>query len=860
MYSVYSTAAKINPSNPTNPLQPGGAQTVLQMNFRSRIVPLFQFAVFYNGDLEMTSTPMMILGGRVHTNGNLYAQTTAANPAGAAPAGVTTYFNDKVTSAGVIYDRTDASFSYQGQPLTAPGTAAVRVLQSGDPITNIPAPVYFPDSYFRTRLLDGTSLTTPLSPTEIAAFNGQVKDGHAGATVLNPPEPGFLRKRNYFNNSIGKYYATADLRLEMVPDRDVTDKTTTPWTRNSAIIPVNFTSIQTGGTGTCTTTLPAAGSDPVSTYIDPTRMNASNLHCNVFTKGQLQSLRQPVMVLTNINQTNTALRDTVLPTTALPSPALGTESTILGRPPTFPALPAGLTAAVTGNAATQQKILRALQVALVSTPSTVSLDQLDTAFSDSNYTSNSGAVFNGSLSTFKTTFATLLNSISITTGSADYNALLSSSPNAIAALQGAWFLPAPVQRVENNNPAVQIAQNPRNSGFYDSREQRWITMLQTNIASLSVWNRDGLYVEAADTDLTTPYSTTAALKNVAFNSGAGANFTTGVAFARSPATGTFGLPSIGLGSSDTTEGGLVFHATVNDNLNGDGAIVAANDVTADATNPIYQKNPDGTNVLDKHGNPIVVDYPRIYPGGVSGNQSPFGFAFNGGNYLPGSLTIATDRAVYIQGDFNNNGAAQPANAVNVPDPNRLPASFMADTITILSNQCMSGQSVAGAARTPTNYLNTPGGQIDCGIPSLLVGGASTVNAGIYHYIVTAPTAVNAAFLSGIMPSCGNLGRLACPAGVTRYSGGLNNYYRLLEGWTSDDGSSQQFFNYRGSFVSSGSALEYSGQWIPGSPNGYAHVPSRNFNFDTKFNGFSLLPPLTPTAIYLQQDVFKRAYN
>jgi hypothetical protein len=826
VYTVYASAAKINPANTANPLQSGSGATVLEMSFRSRVVPLFQFGVFYNGDLEMSSTPKMILGGRVHTNGNLYAQTTASNPAGAAPGGTTTYFNNIVTSAGSIYNRTDASFPYQGEANFAP----VRVLQSGDPITNSPAPVYFPDSYFRINLKD---LTTPLSSSEIAAFNGRVRDGAAGASVLTTPDAGFLRKRNYFNNNIGRYYAAGDLRLEMVGDRDVTNKSTTPWTRDTTKIPFNFTSIQTGGTGTCTTTLPTAATDPVATYIDSARTNASSLRCNIFTKGQLQSLRQPVLVLTNINQT-----------TALAA----TENTILGRP-TLPTPP------VLSVSASNNEILRALQVALVSTPSPVAYDTLDTAFSNATtYNgSNSGNILNGSLNTFKTTFSTLIDSISALSAG-DRMKLLNASPNQIAALQGAWFLPAPIQRVENNNAAVQIAQNPRNSGFYDSREQRWITMLQTNIASLSVWNRDGLFVEAADANLTTSYSTTTALQNVAFNSGTGANFTTGMAFARSPVTGTFGLPSLGLGSSDTTEGGLALHATVSDDLDGDGSIAAANDVTPDTANPLFRKNPDGSNFLNPSTSlPVTVDYPRKYPGGINGNRSPFGFAFNGGNYLPGALTLATDRAVYLQGDFNNNGAAQPSNTVNVPDPNRLPASVLADTITILSNQCLTGASSA-------NLLNTPGGQINCGIPSLVVGSASAVNVGIYHYMVTSPTAVNAAFLSSVMPSCGNLGRTACAAGVKAYSGGLNNYYRLLEGWTLDDGSNQQYFNYRGSFVSLGNPLEYSGQWVPGSATGYAHVPTRNFNFDTNFNNFGLLPPLSPSAIYLQQDVFKRSYK
>ncbi len=868
-YSVYATAAKITSAAPNPSVEAGQSQIVLQMDFRSRIVPLFQFAVFYNGDLEMTSTPRMSIGGRTHTNGNLYAQTTAQNPAGAAPTGITTYFNDRVTSAGAIYDRADASFPYQSQPTTTPGTAAVRVLQSGDPITNTPAPVYFPDSYFRTSLLTSTSLTTPLSHSEIAAFNGQVKDGAAGVNPLTTPEAGFLRKRNYFNNNIGRYYAQADMRLEMVPDRDVTDKTTTPiWTRDSRIIPFNFTSIQTGGGGTCTTALPGAGSDPAATYIDPSRMNAGSLHCNVFVKGQLQSLRQPVMVLTNINQANAALLDGAIPTPAAPDPAPGNESTILGRP-AFPAYPTGLTADVTGAGTaiddTRKQILRALQVALVSTASPVSLDQLGVPFSDPSYNTNtstptSNVRMNGNLQDFKNVFGNLLNGMGIATGSADYIALLNASPNQIAAIQGAWFLPAPIQRIENNNPAVQIAQNVRNSGFYDSRERRWITMLQTNLLSLSVWNRDGLFVDATDNNLTTPYATTPALQNVSFNSGNGANFTPGFAFARSAASSTANtLSFLGLGASDTTEGGLVVHATVNDDLNGNGTISAANDVTADLTTPIYRKNPDNTNVLDASGNPVIVDYARKYSGGPSGGQSPFGFAFNGGDYLPRAMTLVTDQSVYIQGNFNNNGAAQPTTAANVPDPNRLPAAVMGDTITILSNQCMSGQSLSGAALTPTNFLNTPGGQIDCGIPGL-VAPAVPVNAGIFHYIVTTPMAVNAAFLSSTMVSCGNLGRAACPVGSPAYSGGLNNYYRLLEGWTKDDGSNQQYFNYRGSFVSLGAPLEYSGQWIPGSATGYAHVPTRNFNFDTNFQAFALLPPLTPTVIYLQQDVFKRSYK
>jgi Tfp pilus assembly protein PilX len=806
IYTVYATAAKPDPTNPTQAIQSNDAKTVLQMNFRSRVIPLFQFAAFYNEDLEMTSTSTMTLSGRVHTNGNFYIQPTPLiSPAAAAPAGITTYFYSPVTSAGNIYNRNDAAF-FLGLNRYAPP----RVLQSGNPFTNTPAPIYYPDNSFRADM----TAATPLDATEINNFGAKIKDGNAGAAVLNIPDPGFLRKRNYVDNQVGEYYAKADMRLELVPDRDVTSKTTTPiWTRNPEIIPFNFTSIQTGGAGVCTTTAPAAGSDPAANYIDPKRINASMLKCNVFTKGQLQSLRQPVLVWTHLNQSNAAIRPT--------------EETTLGKPTTLPTPP------TLSSSASNDKILRALQVAIVSTPTPIAADRLDTAIASLP---------------FGTEFSRLINTIAPPLSNLDKNNLLAASPNQIAALQGAWFLPAPIQRVENNQPAVQIAENPRSSGFYDGRERRWITMLQTNIRSLSVWNRDGLYVEADNQTMTTPYTAANANQDLAFNNGTGANLTDGFAFARQAApdlTKPIGtLPYLGLGSTDTTEGGLVLHATVKDDLDGNGVIVAANDVVADSTDPIYKR--DSITNLDTTA---IVDYPRKYLNGTKG-QSPFGFAFNGGDYLPGALTLATDQAIYVQGNFNNNANVQPAAAVNTPSPDRLPAAIMGDTITVLSNQCLTGRSV-NSAGTVTNYLGTPAAQIDCGLPSNATG--SAVDFGNNYYTVIEPTAVNAAFLSSIMRSCGNLGvNRSCGGGAGSYSGGINNYMRMLEDW-----QLSQYFNYSGSFVSLGAPLEYSGAYLLGGT--FYNIPVRNYNFDTNFNNFSLLPPLSPRAIYLQQDVFKRAY-
>jgi hypothetical protein len=889
-YTVYSTAAKPDPLNPTSPVQQSNAKTVLQMDFRSRVVPLFQFAVFYDGDLEMNSSSDMTIGGRVHTNANLYVQPNTTTAA------ITTTFLGPVTAVGDIYNRVDSTGM-------ATHNNSTRVLMTGnDCATGTCA--WWPNF--------ATGTTIPFTSTQLAVFGSKVKSGvfDNATRRLNTPPPGFLRKRNYFksssttastrNEAIGEYFAKADMRLEMVPDRGLSPITGALGNPNSTVIPFNFTSVTTvaGAGSTCTTTVPARdtlasgvptlASDPAATYIDPDRNNpntanalTTTLHCNVFTKGQLQSLRQPVMVLTSISQT-AALSANETTTLRLASPAS----------PALPALPTGLSTTVTaalvpGTApnATQKAILHALRVAIASQPSPITLDSLNQPFSSNT--------------AIQAEFGRLLDLIPTTVLPADRILLTANAvtPNQIAAIGGAWFMPAPIQRVQSTNAGALTAPtaprdpnnlNDRNSGFYDGRERRWITVLQTNIASLSVWNRDGLYVEsgdtATDTRVTLPYAATNATKETAFALGVGANSTDGLAFDRASTipTGAKGLQVFGLGAredgNNKTEGGLVFHATVSDDLNGDGTIDATNDITLDTANPIKKTDAIG-GLVDADNRPmaapgLTIDYPRKYRNGGT-YQSPFGFVFNGGDYLPGALTLVTDQAIYTQGNFNNNNAPQARDnteiAANPADANRLPASIIGDTITILSNQCINNTNTSAA--TVTNHLGVSVSQIKCGIPSINSGSVNVPDptggfiTSAARYNVNNPTAVNAAFLSNTDRSDGNLGAGRSSGGATRFSGAINNYIRMLENW---GGATGQQFNYTGSFVSLGTPLEYSGVYsggpaVAGVATGvnnswYYNIPRRNFNFDTNFNTFTSLPPLPPRAIYLKQDVFKRTYN
>ena len=52
--------------------------SILKMQFKSRLIPLFQFLAFYDKDLEIEPGPDMTIGGAIHTNGDLYLNAGSA--------------------------------------------------------------------------------------------------------------------------------------------------------------------------------------------------------------------------------------------------------------------------------------------------------------------------------------------------------------------------------------------------------------------------------------------------------------------------------------------------------------------------------------------------------------------------------------------------------------------------------------------------------------------------------------------------------------------------------------------------------------------------------------------------------------
>ncbi len=77
---------------------PVGSRATTELTVRAQAIPIFQFAAFYEYDLENFPGPRMDLRGRVHSNGDLYVDSNTG-----------LYFWDMVTAAGDLHIHTKAS-------------------------------------------------------------------------------------------------------------------------------------------------------------------------------------------------------------------------------------------------------------------------------------------------------------------------------------------------------------------------------------------------------------------------------------------------------------------------------------------------------------------------------------------------------------------------------------------------------------------------------------------------------------------------------------------------------------------------------------------------------------------------------
>jgi hypothetical protein len=192
---------------------------------------------------------------------------------------------------------------------------------------------------------------------------------------------------------------------------------------------------------------------------------------------------------------------------------------------------------------------------------------------------------------------------------------------------------------------------------------------------------------------------------------------------------------------------------------------------------------------------------------------------------PYGVTVATDQAMYVQGNFNRGAAGG--------GPARQPASLIGDSINVLSQRYWRTQAACNTTTCRDGQSNQALSDADA---AAAVRDAQT-------------TWINAAFLGGVDTTPLN-------GGGGNYNGGLENYPRMHENW-----KNTATLNYQGSFVSLGTPEHVNGLWTgTGAGNGIYNPPVRAWNYDPAFNNSANLPPLTPRFVYVQQVLFTEDFK
>lgn len=191
------------------------------------------------------------------------------------------------------------------------------------------------------------------------------------------------------------------------------------------------------------------------------------------------------------------------------------------------------------------------------------------------------------------------------------------------------------------------------------------------------------------------------------------------------------------------------------------------------------------------------------------------------------FTVASENAVYVQGNYNATGVASVPATGNTPyddyqpfnTATHIPASIVTDAIVILSNNWNDAQSFS----SPYNQANR----------------------------VATTTQMRFALISGDTIAS----KEASPnqGGISpRLNGGVHNFKRFLEQWTG------QRLDYSGSLINLFNSHNNNGSFK--CCNTVYNPPFRNWVFDSTFLDPARIPPGTPFFQYVQVTGFQRANN
>ncbi len=172
-----------------------------------------------------------------------------------------------------------------------------------------------------------------------------------------------------------------------------------------------------------------------------------------------------------------------------------------------------------------------------------------------------------------------------------------------------------------------------------------------------------------------------------------------------------------------------------------------------------------------------------------------------GQDLGGPITFATERPIYIQGDYNSGG-------------DWYPSAVVGDAITILSTDWDDDDH------------DLPGsGMLE-----------EADDTEVYTAILAGHTPTPWDWFDG--------------GGNAPYGGGVENYLRFIESWSGETAT------YYGSLVSRSESIYATAPWSYGL---YYRAPARDWHFDMRFESPSDLPPGTPVVGNVIHTAFRPVY-
>ncbi len=193
---------------------------------------------------------------------------------------------------------------------------------------------------------------------------------------------------------------------------------------------------------------------------------------------------------------------------------------------------------------------------------------------------------------------------------------------------------------------------------------------------------------------------------------------------------------------------------------------------------------------------------------------PAPVVYNSVNYW-GGFTVASENAVYIQGDYNSSAADTTWSATPKDATGMAAAAVIADAVTLLSNNWDDRVSMVGSVAgntSPTTYTNRA---------------AKTT-----YYRLAIAAGKNMTFTNpAAWPETGAEDDIGT-------DGGIHNFLHLMEDW--GNGSVE---NYKGSLASLYYSTYNTGFYK--CCTAVYGVPTRNFSFDLDFSVPAGLPPGTP---------------